>query len=222
LLSLCVCRNQQYSITALTDGGGSIVERYAYTAYGQVTFANASGTVQSTSASNNRYAYTGREWDQGLSLYHYRARMYDAEIGRFVSRDPIGFEGSQWSLYEYVSSSPSVYNDPTGMFLGWGYGNYCDWSLRGQSGPPIDALDRACKKHDRCQSTVLTANPCHILYCSLQLCLDAYEAQTKGCLGDPDCQRAAQQVRALFCAASLTNPEKNLSNPWNGVIGPKL
>jgi len=53
-------RNQQYSITALTDGGGSIAERYAYTAYGQVTFANASGTVQATSASNNRYAYTGR------------------------------------------------------------------------------------------------------------------------------------------------------------------
>ena len=28
--------NQQYSITALTDGSGSVVERYAYTAYGQV------------------------------------------------------------------------------------------------------------------------------------------------------------------------------------------
>jgi RHS repeat-associated protein len=83
-------RNQQYSITALTDGGGSIVERYAYTAYGQATFADASGTVQAASASNNRYTYTGREWDAGLSLYHYRARMYDAVAGRFISRDPIG------------------------------------------------------------------------------------------------------------------------------------
>ena len=84
-------RNQQYSITALTDGGGSIVERYAYTAYGQVTFADASGTVQAASPSDNRYTYTGREWDDGLSLYHYRARMYDAVAGRFVSRDPIGY-----------------------------------------------------------------------------------------------------------------------------------
>jgi RHS repeat-associated protein len=81
-------RNQQYSITALTDGSGSVIERYAYSACGQVTFANASGTVQATSASNNRYTYTGREWDQDLSLYHYRARMYDAVAGRFVSRDP--------------------------------------------------------------------------------------------------------------------------------------
>jgi hypothetical protein len=30
-------RNQQYSITALTDGSGAIVERYAYTAYGTPT-----------------------------------------------------------------------------------------------------------------------------------------------------------------------------------------
>jgi len=108
-------RNQQYSITALTDGGGSIAERYAYTAYGQVTFANASGTVQATSASNNRITYTGREWDQGLSLYYYRARMYDAESGRFVSRDPIGFEGSHWNLYAISDGNPVIRVDPNGL-----------------------------------------------------------------------------------------------------------
>jgi RHS repeat-associated protein len=107
-------RNQQYSITALTDGSGSVIERYAYTAYGQVTFADASGTVQSTSASNNRYAYTGREWDQGLSLYHYRARMYDAESGRFASRDPIGYEDGA-CIYAYAKSSPVDLVDSLGL-----------------------------------------------------------------------------------------------------------
>src|SRR6056297_904255 len=48
-------RNQQYSITALTDGSGSIIERYAYTAYGQPTFARGSGTVLTASAEDNRY-----------------------------------------------------------------------------------------------------------------------------------------------------------------------
>ncbi|HBJ35540.1 MAG TPA: hypothetical protein DDZ51_12485 [Planctomycetaceae bacterium] len=66
--------NQQYGITAVTDGGGSVVERYAYSAYGQVTIADATGSVISSSAIANRYTYTGREWDEGLSLYHYRAR----------------------------------------------------------------------------------------------------------------------------------------------------
>jgi RHS repeat-associated protein len=105
-------RNQQYSITALTDGSGSVVERYAYTAYGQVTFANASGTVQAASASNNRYTYTGREWDEGLSLFHYRARKYDAVGGRFVSPDPLSYiDGS--SLYR-AYFVPSL-KDPLGL-----------------------------------------------------------------------------------------------------------
>ena len=104
-------RNQQYSITAITDGGGAVVERYAYTAYGQVTFTDASGTVQAASASNNRYTYTGREWDHGLSLYHYRARMYDAITGRFCSRDPIGYKDGQNLYSRYIIANAT---DPTG------------------------------------------------------------------------------------------------------------
>jgi RHS repeat-associated protein len=110
-------RNQQYSITAVSDGGGSVVERYAYSAYGQVTFADVSGSQISNSAISNRYAYTGREWDEGLSLYHYRARMYDAVGGRFVSRDPIGFGGSPFNLYEYVKSNPGTHGDPSGLAM---------------------------------------------------------------------------------------------------------
>jgi YD repeat-containing protein len=42
-------RNQQYSVTALTNSSGTVVERYAYTAYGVPTIANASGTVLTSS-----------------------------------------------------------------------------------------------------------------------------------------------------------------------------
>ncbi len=108
-------RGQQYSINALTNSSGSIVERYAYDAYGDVTITNASGSVRTSSSENNRYTYTGREWDEELGLYHYRARMYDAEAGRFCSRDPIGFFGSEWNLYEYTSGNPVVRFDPFGL-----------------------------------------------------------------------------------------------------------
>jgi len=67
-------------------------------------------------AEGNRYTFTGREWDEELELYHYRARMYDPLSGRFCSRDPIGFDGSKWNTYEYVSGSPLVSLDPTGKF----------------------------------------------------------------------------------------------------------
>ena len=81
-------RNQQYSVIALTSSTGAVQERYAYTAYGQPTIANATGTILTASAVNNRYLYTGREWDNVIGQYHYRARMYDAGLGRFCSRDP--------------------------------------------------------------------------------------------------------------------------------------
>jgi hypothetical protein len=41
--------------------------------------------------------------------------MYDPGLGRFLSRDPIGFEGESPSLYQYVQSSPTYYLDPFGL-----------------------------------------------------------------------------------------------------------
>ncbi|MCD0462048.1 RHS repeat-associated core domain-containing protein, partial [Roseiconus lacunae] len=108
-------RTNQYSVTALTNALGTIVERYAYDAYGTPTITDASGTVRSTTAEGNRYTYTGREYDGELGLYHYRARMYDSLSGRFLSRDPIGYEGSQYNLQQYVGSSPLRWLDPLGL-----------------------------------------------------------------------------------------------------------
>jgi len=115
--SLFMHRNQQYSITAITaitDGSGAISEHYAYSAYGTPTITNGSESVIAMSVNGNRYTYTGREWDEKLSLYHYRARMYDNVTGRFVSRDPIGY-GDGPSTYLYGGGMPTLFIDPTGF-----------------------------------------------------------------------------------------------------------
>lgn len=44
--------------------------------------------------------------------------MYDAVAGRFVSRDPIGFRGSQWGLYEFVKGNATLIVDPSGLAPG--------------------------------------------------------------------------------------------------------
>lgn len=47
-------------------------------------------------------------------LYFYRARYYDAEVGRFTTKDPIGFEGGM-NLYNYVEGNPVIWTDPYGL-----------------------------------------------------------------------------------------------------------
>jgi len=48
--------------------------------------------------------FTGREYDSETGLYFYRARYYDPAIGRFISEDPIGFQGGDLNLYAYIGN----------------------------------------------------------------------------------------------------------------------
>ncbi|MBX3445091.1 MAG: hypothetical protein KF774_22015, partial [Planctomyces sp.] len=66
-------RNQQYSITALTDDMGTVVERYAYTPYGVQTILDGSGTTpRATSLYGNPCQFTARAWDAETGLYCFR------------------------------------------------------------------------------------------------------------------------------------------------------
>jgi RHS repeat-associated protein len=107
-------RTQQYSITAITSSTGSVLERYAYTAYGLPSFFDGSGSSLQTSNFAIRTLFTGREWDNDIQQYHYRARMYDASLGRFCSRDPIGYHSST-NAYDYTKDTPLVAIDPLGL-----------------------------------------------------------------------------------------------------------
>ncbi|MFN7448430.1 MAG: RHS repeat-associated core domain-containing protein [Pirellula sp.] len=110
-------RNQQYSITAVTTSTGAIAERYAYSAYGEPTICDASGSVIASSTINNRYTYTGREWDATVGLHHFRARWMSPRTGRFITRDPIVYEGSEWGLYEFVDGNSLSALDPKGLSI---------------------------------------------------------------------------------------------------------
>jgi len=109
-----------YNVTALVkyDSGESewqVVERYTYTPYGEATIYTPDwSNTREESLFANTTLYTGRELDTATGLYYYRARYYDSSLGRFISRDPIGYEGSRWNLYEYVNSGPTINTDPSG------------------------------------------------------------------------------------------------------------
>lgn len=62
------------------------------------------------------YAYddTGNTLENGCD---YRARYYDPMSGRFISEDPIVFDGDGTNLFVYVENSPLTNMDPTGLAL---------------------------------------------------------------------------------------------------------
>ncbi len=106
-----------YNVTALYNSTGSVLERYNYKPYGQLDVLNASHTPTGTTSSvANPYTYTGRRFDPETGLYYYRNRYYDSQLGRFIGRDPIGYRGSQWNLYQYVGSQPTFGADPFGLW----------------------------------------------------------------------------------------------------------
>jgi RHS repeat-associated protein len=118
------------NVVAVLGSTGTVLERYQYSTYGDVTYLDASFAPISSSTIANPYTYTGRRLDSETGLYQYRNRYYHAQIGRFVSRDPIAYAGSQWNLYEYVGSSPVAYLDPFGNVRIFGQEFVWPWSER--------------------------------------------------------------------------------------------
>ena len=59
--------------------------------------------------------YTGNTPGGVSERYYDRRRVYDAQLGRFVIRDPVGYEGSPRSLYEYAGSVVTSASDPSGL-----------------------------------------------------------------------------------------------------------
>lgn len=97
------------STLALLNSAGSTDIDYTYEPFGN--------TSSSGAASSSTSQYTGREND-GTGLYYYRARYYHPTLQRFISEDPIDFDGGDTNLYAYVSNSPCNFTDPSGNFLG--------------------------------------------------------------------------------------------------------
>ncbi len=50
-------------------------------------------------------------------FYYMRARYYDPVVGRFISEDPLGFDGGDVNLYVYGGNNPTLYVDPEGTFV---------------------------------------------------------------------------------------------------------
>ena len=111
-----------YRAVALTNSGGYVVESYDTDAYGNTLIFTAPGAdgvwftdddVQSNFGANE-IIYCGYRFDSESRLYYVRNRNYNPVLGRWIQRDPIGYQGGI-NLYGYVGGGPVGAADPDGL-----------------------------------------------------------------------------------------------------------
>ncbi len=109
--------NTIYSIYGLSDSYGELVERYDYDPYGAhvliVAGVRTPGALAEYYA--NPFTFTAHMLDPETGNHWMRMRYYHARLGRFVGRDPIGFQGGL-SIYAYAGSSPCMAIDIMGLY----------------------------------------------------------------------------------------------------------
>lgn len=116
-----VVMDERGSVRQLIDEEGNIAQLMDYDEFGNVT--------RDTNPGFQPFGFAGGLYDPDTKLVHFGAREYDPSIGRWLSRDPIGFKGGDTNLYGYVMNDPVNFVDPTGTRLsdivkaiGIGYG----------------------------------------------------------------------------------------------------
>lgn len=101
--------NNRGDTIALTNAAGSVTDSYFYDEYGRV--------LASSGSTPNPFRFVGMSgvMEDGNNLYFMRARYYDVSVDRFLSEDPLGFQGGDWNMYGYVGGDPVTGIDPSGL-----------------------------------------------------------------------------------------------------------
>lgn len=96
-------------ILCMTDGSGRVVWEASYSAFGEATVTRT--------AVDQPWRLCGHYHDEETGLHYVLARYYDPVLGRYLSRDPLFFEGGSANLYIYCDGDPLNRVDPTGQFI---------------------------------------------------------------------------------------------------------
>lgn len=106
---------------------GTVAQRIDYDAFGRET--------QNTNPGFQPFGFGGGLVDEMTGLVRFGMRDYDPALGRWTSKDALGFAGPTTNLYEYVGSDPVNLIDPTGripiipMAIGAGTSVASGWLL---------------------------------------------------------------------------------------------
>jgi RHS repeat-associated protein len=141
-----------WNAVAVINAAGTVQERMRYDAFGRVTWLNAAFAVKAGTGFAWNRTFTGQVLDGETGMMLYRNRFYHTGLGRFVQRDPIGYEAEDMSLYRYVGNQPNGWLDPMGLRT-WG-----EWAREQMR----RARDRVCNAHDKVSNHPISQCLCGI------------------------------------------------------------
>ena len=96
------------NVKALLDQNQSVVASYRYSPFGKLK--------AETGMITQPYQFSTKRFDHQTGLIYYGYRHYSPSIGRWTTRDPIGFAGGDINLYGFVQNNSVNRIDPDGRY----------------------------------------------------------------------------------------------------------
>ena len=81
----------------------------------EIEYDEFGNMMKNTNPGFQTLGFAGGLYDGDTKLVRFGARDYDSTVGRWTTKDPIGFAGGDTNLYAYVGGNPMSYNDPSGL-----------------------------------------------------------------------------------------------------------
>jgi RHS repeat-associated protein len=154
----------------VTDIDGMVVSKHRYSPFGEELAPEGSNS--------HTHRFTGHERDNETGLDYMMARYYGAEMGRFLSPDPVlGTPGNpqSWNRYAYVLNNPVKLVDPLGLYsvtgpaadefndltsaaIGFGVNADENGNMQRPAGPPTAENQAAADAFDAASTADFTIN----------------------------------------------------------------
>jgi RHS repeat-associated protein len=105
-----VLQDANWNVIGLTNVSGVVQEHYTYTSFGKLNVFDAAFVPKSASTFSLTRSFTGQVLDAETGLMLYRNRGYHPTLGRFLQRDPVGYNAGDSNIYrELLKTSFSTH-----------------------------------------------------------------------------------------------------------------
>lgn len=118
------------STVALLDNTQTKTDTWVYWPYGEVK------THTGTNATAFQFVGTLGYYQDSSTRTYVRARHLDTQKGRWMTEDPIGFDGGDWNLSRYARNSPVSAADSSGLSQCPSGTGGCSWGVPSFPGIP--------------------------------------------------------------------------------------